>query len=98
MSIQRTFRANWVLSALLVVLIITSCTGTVQQATVEPSATSEVPSPTAEVTEAAAAPSPAPVADTNVMYQDEFTNPASGWPEEKFDNYFIGYHEPEFYH
>ena len=22
----------------------------------------------------------------------------SGWPEAKFDNYFIGYHEPEFYH
>ena len=27
-----------------------------------------------------------------------FTNPTSGWPEAKFDNYFIGYHEPEYYH
>jgi hypothetical protein len=33
-----------------------------------------------------------------VLYQDDFTDPASGWPEEKFDNFFIGYHEPEYYH
>ena len=32
------------------------------------------------------------------LYQDTFTNPTSGWPEAKFDNYFIGYHEPEYYH
>jgi hypothetical protein len=37
---------------------------------------------------------PAPV----MLYQDDFTNSASGWPEQKFDNYFIGYHEPEYYH
>jgi hypothetical protein len=33
-----------------------------------------------------------------VLYQDDFTNPSTGWPEKKFDNYFIGYHEPEYYH
>ena len=22
----------------------------------------------------------------------------TGWSEDKFDNYFIGYHEPEYYH
>jgi uncharacterized protein YgiM (DUF1202 family) len=33
-----------------------------------------------------------------VLYQDNFTNPTSGWPEAKFDNYFVGYHEPEYYH
>jgi len=33
-----------------------------------------------------------------VLYQDDFTNPATGWPDRKFDNYFIGYHEPEYYH
>ncbi len=32
------------------------------------------------------------------LYQDDFTNPTSGWPDKKFDNYFIGYHEPEYYH
>ena len=36
--------------------------------------------------------------DANVLYQDNFTNPATGWSEAKFDNYFIGYHEPEYYH
>jgi hypothetical protein len=33
-----------------------------------------------------------------VLYQDNFTDPATNWPEKKFDNYFIGYHEPEYYH
>jgi len=36
--------------------------------------------------------------DIATLYHDDFTNPTSGWPEEKFDNYFIGYHEPEYYH
>jgi len=39
-----------------------------------------------------------PVSGDNVLYQDNFTDPASGWTEDKFDNYFIGYHEPEYYH
>ena len=43
-------------------------------------------------------PTTAPVVDNNVLYQDDFTNPATGWTEEKFDNYFVGYHEPEYYH
>lgn len=33
-----------------------------------------------------------------MLYQDDFTDPATNWPEAKFDNYFIGYHEPEYYH
>ena len=36
--------------------------------------------------------------DSNVLYHDDLTNPEFGWPDAKFDNYFIGYHEPEFYH
>jgi hypothetical protein len=35
---------------------------------------------------------------TAVLYQDIFTLPNTGWAEEKFDNFFIGYHEPEYYH
>ncbi len=35
----------------------------------------------------------------DVIYQDDFTDSKSGWPESlKFDNYFIGYHEPSYYH
>jgi hypothetical protein len=40
----------------------------------------------------------APEPESALLYQDVFTNPASGWAEKKFDNYFVGYHEPEFYH
>ncbi len=39
------------------------------------------------------------VQDENVYYEDDFTDPESGWvPTQAFDNYFIGYHEPEWYH
>jgi hypothetical protein len=34
-----------------------------------------------------------------VLYQDRFKDISSGWPSGvDFDNYYIGYHEPEFYH
>ncbi len=39
-----------------------------------------------------------PVSGGDILYQDNFTDPSSGWTEDKFDNYFIGYHEPEYYH
>lgn len=57
--------------------------------------------PATEVVEKAtptAAPVSPPKSDPNVLYQDDFTDPATNWPEAKFDNYFIGYHEPEYYH
>jgi purine-nucleoside phosphorylase len=58
--------------------------------------------PVAAVTEAPPAETPAPaqseVVDPNILYQDDFTNPSTGWAAETFDNYFIGYHEPEYYH
>lgn len=41
----------------------------------------------------------APALPGQVLYQDDFTNVASGWPlEQEFENYYLGYHEPEFYH
>src|SRR5690606_10840010 len=33
-----------------------------------------------------------------LLYLDDFTNLASGWPSADFGDYFIGYHEPEYYH
>jgi len=35
---------------------------------------------------------------SDMLYGDDFTDPSSGWPQENFDNYFIGYHEPDYYH
>jgi hypothetical protein len=35
---------------------------------------------------------------SEALYHDDLTNPATGWPVAKFDNYFIGYHEPTYYH
>ncbi len=34
-----------------------------------------------------------------VLYHDDFTDPNTGWPNAvTFDNYYIGYHEPNHYH
>jgi hypothetical protein len=93
-------RPKWgtVIASLLVFTIV-GCAG-------QPPAPTLPPAPTA--TEAASAPTDAPVkttataesttTDPNVLYQDDFTNPATGWTEDQFDNYFVGYHEPEYYH
>ena len=38
-------------------------------------------------------------AAANVLYQDDFKDPASGWPDELvFQDYYVGYHEPDYYH
>ena len=45
------------------------------------------------------APTPGPEIQASVLYTDDFTRPDSGWPGTTvFDNYYIGYHEPEYYH
>jgi len=37
--------------------------------------------------------------DEYVLFEDDFKDTASGWPDTLvFDNYYIGYHEPEWYH
>jgi hypothetical protein len=33
-----------------------------------------------------------------VLYEDDFSNPDSGWPVVDVDNYRFGYHPPDFYH
>ena len=40
-----------------------------------------------------------PASLRTVLYQDDFKNSKSGWPDELlFQDYFVGYHEPDFYH
>jgi hypothetical protein len=37
--------------------------------------------------------------EPGILYQDDFKNPKSGWPDELvFQDYYVGYHEPDFYH
>ena len=72
-------------------------------ATAAPTATS---SPESEQPEEPEAPEPAPDPASesdplaiDVLYNDVFNDSSSGWPGPiAFDNYYIGYHEPEFYH
>jgi hypothetical protein len=95
-------RSGWTIVTLIVLLSMAGC-GAIP-------ATPGAPAPSAApVTAASPAPAVTAVASTqaqvpvsgsnsNALYQDNFTDPASGWPEDKFDNYFVGYHEPEYYH
>ncbi len=94
---RKIFYFNQLITTLLLVVITAGCGASVS----EPTATAipspiAIDSPTAAIVETT--PTPAPVADSNVLYHDDFTNPTTGWSEAKFDNYFIGYHEPEYYH
>jgi hypothetical protein len=43
-------------------------------------------------------PSPELPPQARKLFEDQFTNPLSGWLQEKIDNYFIGYSTPEYYH
>jgi len=94
---QRQFIYRGILTVSMLLLLLVSGCGALSgpAATTEPTE-APVTSPTAESPEAT--PTSAPVANDDVIYQDDFTNPATGWTEEKFDNYFVGYHEPEYYH
>lgn len=38
------------------------------------------------------------IADQNVLYQDTFIDPGSGWPIQSEEIVFFGYHPPDFYH
>jgi hypothetical protein len=41
----------------------------------------------------------APPPPQAVLYEDNFADPTSGWPKQLvFDKFYIGYHEPEYYH
>ena len=36
--------------------------------------------------------------DPSILLQDDFSDPATGWPAEENANAFIGYHPPDYYH
>src|SRR5215211_2982164 len=97
---HRIYRFSWAITTVLFIVSTAGCANT-------PSGTDEVePSPSAApvATEASnpvnveATPTEVQVSEEGVIYKDDFTDPATSWPEDKFDNYFIGYHEPEYYH
>src|SRR6476660_7732300 len=102
MKRQFFYRSSGAIAAVIVLLSLSGCgispnnpsQPTASPGPASPVPASAVPSPaTGEATETAA-----PVSNTDDFFQDDFTNPSTGWPEDKFDNYFIGYHEPEYYH
>jgi hypothetical protein len=99
-----SYRASLAMVTLTVILVTAGCgnlpilpnTSNEPTASPAPAATEVVPSPVSG--EATPTTAPSAPSDPNVLFQDDFTNPATGWSEDKFDNYFVGYHEPEYYH
>ena len=94
------YRFGFILAAIVISLTATGCGNLpIPTAPAEPTPTSAPVASEPPATEVAGVtPTAEPATDPNVLYQDNFTNPATSWPEAKFDNYFIGYHEPEYYH
>ena len=89
--------------ATLIVLVMTTSCGMIPSTGAGTTPTAAAVATTAAATTPSAAPvqntTPAATAGAaDVLYQDTFTDPSTGWTEDKFDNYFIGYHEPEYYH
>ena len=97
MNVRHIYRFSCMLATSVLIVTVSGCANT--PALIEPTP-SAAPVASAVPTELAvkATPTAVSVSDPKVLYQDDFTNPATSWPEDKFDNYFIGYHEPEYYH
>ena len=105
METKFIFRSGWAIVIVIVLLITAGC-GNIPATAGEPTpssapvaSASPLPETPNANTEAGATPPPqVPVSGTDALFHDNFTDPATGWPEDKFDNYFVGYHEPEYYH
>lgn len=97
---HRMYRFSWAIITVLLIVASTGCANTPDLPAEVESSPSAAPVatevPATPVTKATA--TAAPVKDTSALLKDDFTDPATNWPEDKFDNYFIGYHEPEYYH
>jgi hypothetical protein len=98
MKDQQIYRPIWTVATLIFILTTAGC-GNIPSTASEPTPS---PLPVAEASPTPASveatKEPVPTSSADVLYQDNFTDPATAWPEDKFDNYFIGYHEPEYYH
>ncbi len=72
---------------------------TAQEETAGPTATSPAPAAEPQASPTVVfVPTLAPVSDPDVLYLDDFKTLIGGWPQQEFDNFYIGYHEPEWYH
>ena len=100
MKVKSVHRVGWMAATILFILSNAGCGNLPATATlVEEPALTQAPEATPSPLPATAEPTPlVPVSGTGALYEDTFTDPATGWSEDKFDNYFIGYHEPEYYH
>lgn len=92
-------RCGWIAPVLMIALVVSGCASNSVEPTVVQPEISPGTQPAAEVFAEATPDNVHETADgDNILYHDDFTDPASGWSEDKFDNFFVGYHEPEFYH
>ena len=110
MNNQPNYRTIWTLITIILIFAVPGCAGPNSSSTpssvatapptpvVMETAISTIPPEATVAPTTAAAPTPKPASQPGVLYQDDFTDPNSGWKTQEFDNYFIGYHEPSYYH
>lgn len=99
MKARFIYRSIWAMGIFVFIVAASGCANIPN--VVEPTlSTAPIPTeaPTEEIVPPALTDVPVSEVDANILYQDNFTDPSTSWPEDKFDNYFIGYHEPEYYH
>ena len=99
-------RFRWGTMLLVPFLMGIGCIGSGDSPTLRPTST-PLAQPATDPTPVSA-PTAAPLVTTvaqrqesgiPALYREEFTDTTSGWPNELvFDNYYIGYHEPDYYH
>jgi len=114
MKSQSIYRSKWAMpTALLIIFAVVGCTGQVNPTLPPaPSPTAEASSPTSDAAssptpDVASSPTPGSVESTATSqpatnkipaYQDDFSNPGTGWDAATLGNYFVGYHEGGWYH
>ena len=92
MNYQFFYRFSCAIVAFIFLLTSAGCAGNIPATGSEPTASpapmaSAIPSavPT-DVPAVETTPTAVPVSDANILYHDDFTNPSTGWSEDKFDN------------
>src|SRR5919108_5054640 len=107
MKSKSIYRLNWTVpTTLLLIISLVGCGGPISPPTQPPASppAGETPStPETAPTSEPSLPSPEPGGSTptsppegsNVKFQDNFSDPSTGWADATLGHYHVGYHEPE---
>ena len=89
-------RSLWWATALAAIVLCLPAAARAQDITTTPT---PQPAPAPAASTGVESPTVSSSATDDVLVSEDFRDPGSGWPNALvFDNYYVGYHEPEYYH